>query len=775
MPTRELDPVDKPTRGRNPRSRERRQRSIVYSDHSMGWQTEYNPMNQPPESLTYAKNCYFTEDGAMAKRQGYNTVFERGYSGFDCKNVIDYRGLEGSQHWLLQLDYVLFKQENQKYYHCLECEETFESETIEGEGLEYCPECEVDINPETFDIERKEEMISQARLPTNRRLGHTQYDGTLILGNDNLYPRKYFYLQSPRFVFNPEENVIEDEDSDLPARTLFVSLTYHSADGESYPSAPVRCDLSARERLKIPAPVQIKGALNWNVYVSVLRPERNLQAEKLDFEEDWIEPLEGINDTKARDYPTENTAFAYERLGGSGEYKTQQPPQADIWHTHNDRVFAGAVNGEKMALYYSALENEDFWFDKSWTDEEMNTYVGNPDGPGIIEFERVIGRGGEITGLESVEDKLIVFFEEAVVAVFFPEDHTQLEVVQVMDGVGCVSPWSVKSVAGEVFWLSPRGVEALSRHFGQEDVLFERDNPSSQINSTISKDIARVLEKNMEEGIDVTHYPQANWLIWNIPQQGSRRGVTRSRQYVYNLNWNTWSFFEEMDVNCLECRNDGQMYGGVQGNAIEMMDGTYDDDGEKINMIVSTPWLMLRSPDLNKKMKFLFFPAISQNPTEVKVRHAFDYDTKQLKPSANETTVDAPGVDYWDESEWDHAIWSDRTQALSKVPIRGRGTSVRFTFDESSTTEFILPWFRVDFVIGGKRHTTEKMEYGPQAIFDYETEIFSNFGGAYTIVRFEDESRKRAGHIVDWDWDFGDGFTSDLRHPTHIYEKVIGE
>ena len=72
----------------------------------------------------------------------------------------------------------------------------------------------------------------------------------------------------------------------------------------------------------------------------------------------------------------------------------------------------------------------------------------------------------------------------------------------------------------------------------------------------------------------------------------------------------------------------------------------------------------------------------------------------------------------------------------------------------------------------GNEHTQSKESFitvGTPELLNAEFSAMNRLGSVKTVVNFLDQS---SGDVTEWLWDFGDGTTSDLQNPTHVYSSI---
>lgn len=615
----------------------------IYSDHSKGWNTSQNPFNQDPQSVAMAKNCILADKGSgFEKREGSQKLLDSDFSPEEpVQNVVTYESLSGVETTLFQVKEEWYK--------------------LDGDGTRTLVHSGSDT----------------------KQHGHTTFQGKFIFGSEDENPEKFLYLQPP---LEPETG--QTSSGSLQSRTYWVAVTYTSANGETNRSVIKRQDVDSNKVLTVTSPASQDGSSKWKVYVSKDRDDLKFQKE-LDVGTDYQEPDGGIG--SGSNPPTTNDAWATISVGGNA-------PNANIWHTHNSRVFAAGEKANRMRLKYSELDNEDKW-------PGPNTSTGGSAEPGFIEFEKILDYGDEITALESFQDRLLVFFRDSFVSLSFPEDATQFSVEQVMRGKGAVNDRTVINVGNDVLFLSSSGIESVSQNFGVENLTFGDDNPSSAIDTTIREDVKQMFDDGTLKWADTSYYFPENIVCFLIPQSGSESDVQSTRLYIFDLSVGAWSYFDDIKPRCMDVDKSGKWYTGLLANVGELYDGTYDDQGNDIEMIVATVWQFLGDPSTVKVGKFIELPAIAGSDTQFQVRFTWDFaiDGYQDPAAAIDEGVNAAGVDDWGESLWDTAPFNSPERGKPRIPIRGRGKSVKTSFIEKSQTFFELPWWKYEFKKGGLR------------------------------------------------------------------------
>lgn len=173
---------------------------------------------------------------------------------------------------------------------------------------------------------------------------------------------------------------------------------------------------------------------------------------------------------------------------GSGDFTTITAasgtlPDGDVSHAAFGRMWA--VDDDKQTVRYSALLDETRW--------------ATADGGGAIDMRNVWTQGIDyVTAISSLGANLIIFGRKHVV--FYTDglgsavgvDPSQMYVVDVIEGTGCVSRDSVVPIGeGDLVFLSEVGLQSLAR------VVQSKDNPLTTISWQISDRLTSAIKTEL--------------------------------------------------------------------------------------------------------------------------------------------------------------------------------------------------------------------------------------------------------------------------------------
>lgn len=252
-------------------------------------------------------------------------------------------------------------------------------------------------------------------------------------------------------------------------------------------------------------------------------------------------------------------------LGNLGALSYDPPPPARVLCKHQQRIWAAAED-EHGVLYYSnryttALAGEG---------RNLQFPVANfvPVEPGI-----------KITGMASLDDKLIVFTKDSIYMVFgegpaetgFPADGFS-KPRKIASGFGCVDHRSVV--------VTPQGVLFRSRYgfarLGRDTQVATIGSPIEDTADGYPEVVSVVLLEKKE---------QVRWLCYNS-------AFSDYRAIVYDYVKDRWTVFNMgLSAPTDWINYKGDCYVGNSTKALYEDQSTYSDDGTSYNMEIISPWV----------------------------------------------------------------------------------------------------------------------------------------------------------------------------------------
>ena len=335
---------------------------------------------------------------------------------------------------------------------------------------------------------------------------------------------------------------------------------------------------------------------------------------------------------------------------GSGDFATITVsdggtlPDGDVAHAAFGRVWA--VDDDKQTVRYSGLLDETQWATAS--------------GAGSIDMRNVWSQGMDyVTAISSIGSNLVIFGRKHIV--FYTDgsgstlgvDPTQMYVVDIVEGTGCVSRDSVAQVGeGDLIFLSEVGVQSLKR------VIQSKDNPivtiSWQIATRIADAVKTELNAQSSPATDVRGftgiYIATTGQYMLIHNNGTVEDVyvfhtesstldEKNREVVPITIWDT-SVLTNFRA-AIQLRGGTIYFIGGANNHINTYnpDGTLDNSLSGIAGDFESGWMTWTDPNVEPLLKFLKFAQITvSNSAELASELTFKYAT-DFEPTLDSLTA----------------------------------------------------------------------------------------------------------------------------------------
>ena len=339
------------------------------------------------------------------------------------------------------------------------------------------------------------------------------------------------------------------------------------------------------------------------------------------------------------------------------------PPEANTVISAYGRLWAANTASTVTKIYWSDLLDGTEW-------------AAGTSGENDISSIMVKGND-EIVGLGAHNGYLIVFCKSNII-IFGDNDAnnqyldpTDLKLIEVINGVGCIARDSIQNTGTDIIFLSESGVRSLGR------TIQEKSQPMRDISKNVRDDIVQRLESVTDKGTIKSVYSESNaFYLLAFPtaeevycfdmraplQDGSSR-VTRWD----SMTFNSWTAF------------DGEVYMGHL-NGLARYFG-YQDNGTSFRMKYYSNYFDMKSPSLTKILKRLAFTVVGASGQDFIVKSAFDYSDIYSNFPVE--------IDPSDFSEYGVAEYglSTTTEAVSQgaSTVTDDTTSTHYTVDFSTT------------------------------------------------------------------------------------------
>ncbi len=344
-------------------------------------------------------------------------------------------------------------------------------------------------------------------------------------------------------------------------------------------------------------------------------------------------------------------------------------------HVHKGRLW-WTDSANRMMAYHSALR----------AIEDYTT----ADNAGYIDFSFVLPVGDELQEILTYVDLLVFIFRNHVV-LYSGNDPTSggdFNIVQIISGVGGVSPDSTLPIGSDLLFIHDSGIKSLKQAVATGNMTV----------GDVSKDEVTAIQREIRIGLEtdkpfaVAHYPQRGWSCFLINEV----------VWIYSYNWRAWARLVNANVLGLMNLMDGSMY--LLGNGyIFNYGGSWGFDGGAINMAWESAWIPYSRAHYKgypKTMEIMFGKGVN---TDISV--GVSHDMNIIVPGNIQVLPGTSFMDTVQPNPWDESFYMDQSIEFGpmRLPVFGYGKAVQVAISNISTNGPI-EWTNIliQGVIGGK-------------------------------------------------------------------------
>lgn len=348
-------------------------------------------------------------------------------------------------------------------------------------------------------------------------------------------------------------------------------------------------------------------------------------------------------------------------------------PSGSIIEAYNRRLFlAGLEDGNKMQ--YSKITSD-----------------GKP-----VEFNdtlvvNVNPFGGPITALKELDDKLIIFKENAIYYMSgdgpnnLGVQDTFTEPEQIASDVGCVDKNSVVLTPDGVMFRSNKGFYLLSRGLGTQF-------------------IGAAVEQYDDVTIASAEVIRLNNQVRFLAKNG--------RTLIYDYFVQQWSSFSNHMGRSATVLGSNYYYIRTNGDLFKETPGVFTDNGTAIKIRFTTGWLSFaRLQGFQRVYKMLFLGKF-KSAHRVKVQVAYDFNESFVQQKIIDTADFDSGATYGSESPYGTGTPYGGDGNVHQFRLdfqRQKCESIKITFEDIQTTDGgeALSLSNMAFEVGGKAGTNK--------------------------------------------------------------------
>lgn len=268
------------------------------------------------------------------------------------------------------------------------------------------------------------------------------------------------------------------------------------------------------------------------------------------------------------------------------------------------RMWIARTNLNKTTIYWSdLLIGYDF---KGGTASSLN-------------IEKSLTNGtDEITALAAFNGFFVVFCKKSIL-VYQGADNdptSNLQLVEVIDGVGCIARDSIQDIGTDLLFLSDTGVRSLAR------VIQEKSAPIFDISKNVRDDLINITLTNGTNSVRSAYYERDAFYVISMPVIGITYVFdTRSKLQDGSLRATTWS----LAPKALCSTKDRSLYIARNGY-VASYEGN-SDNGSSFRFVYYTSYLDGGNPSILKILKKAAILFIGGANTTVFIKWATDYQT----------------------------------------------------------------------------------------------------------------------------------------------------
>ena len=324
------------------------------------------------------------------------------------------------------------------------------------------------------------------------------------------------------------------------------------------------------------------------------------------------------------------------------------------------RLWAGGTATDKYTLYGSDLVNGAFHGGSTLT----------------LDLRKVWTNGGdEIVSVAGFNGRIIVFCKRCIVILGDNNNSdlaiaaTELNVVEILENVGCVSKKSIQVVGDDIYFLANSGLRSLNR------VIQEKSNPLADLSINIRDDLVKIINLATNENVTSIYsasnafylllFPSSN-LIYCFDTRGKlENGGLRVTKWVDTQILSGLSAF------------DGTLYLGLVNGIAKY--SSFQDNGVSYYLAYRTNYFDFDQPTVNKIIKTVGVTVIGGGGQNFSIKVGTDYTDQ---PRSYNRTIKQSSVSEYDIAEYNIAEFTGGglTDRI-KVPVGGQGSVLQLGFE----------------------------------------------------------------------------------------------
>lgn len=349
--------------------------------------------------------------------------------------------------------------------------------------------------------------------------------------------------------------------------------------------------------------------------------------------------------------------FGFQRLGDMGSVPTGYTVSTFMPNcalSSYGRLWVADIGSDDLTVYYSVLlDNSDF----------------NGVGSGYINLEQVVPGGDKIVALAEHNNYLIIFCEQNIVLYSGANDIDNLQLADIIQGVGCVARDSVQNIGTDILFLSNSGVRSIAR------TIQEKSAPVRDISRNVRDQLIGYVNSEDVKLIRSVYYEADAFYLLTFPTSGFTFCFDL-RQFLQDgsARATIWDSIEPLSL----CATQDRRLLIGKTNGVALYNG-YTDNSATYTFSYYTSYLDFGTPSVIKMLKKIGIVTVGASSTTFDIRWAFDYATnyKTTRVVTPPADVSEYGVAEYGIAEYSSSI----TIESLKKQLSGNGNVVQIGID----------------------------------------------------------------------------------------------
>ena len=362
-------------------------------------------------------------------------------------------------------------------------------------------------------------------------------------------------------------------------------------------------------------------------------------------------------------YTNESTADEFKTIDTHADY-TGTVPQGSIALSAYGRLWVASTSTNKTTVYFSDLLDGVKWGSGS---------AGSINIAGTFSTDSDV-----ITGLAAHNGYLVVFCRNSII-IFGDTDSfqgsfdvTTLQLVEVIEGVGCIAKDTISNTGDDILFLSASGLRSLSR------TIQEKSQPLNDLSKNIRDDLIDLIEAQSDlSSVRGIYVPRYAFYLLSFPNSGFAYCFD-TRVPLEDGSLRT-TFWDKQTHNDFMYDTSTRQLFLVETDGIAEYFG-FTDNGSSYRFTYFTSYFDLDQPNITKIIKQAAITIIGPRGQSFVTKLGYDYDTIFR---SYPFSLSAGGTVYeYNESEYTVAEYNGGLQIEKvKSSVGGSGTVVQLGFE----------------------------------------------------------------------------------------------